>query len=63
MHDGGYGFGESTFPGGGWMKWREGPNRPFRCHPGEALRLSQLLLVRSPRCVVSTLSKPPPQSM
>ncbi len=26
----------------GWsMKWREGPNRPFRCHPGEDLGLSR----------------------
>jgi hypothetical protein len=35
------GFGESTFPGGGWMKWREGPNRPFRSRPGEDLGLSR----------------------
>ena len=34
-------FSEQFLHEGRWMKWREGPNRPFRCHPGEDLRLSR----------------------
>jgi hypothetical protein len=56
-------FGEFTFPEGECMKRLENLTAP-KISPWRGPKvLSQLLKVLSSRCMVSTLSKPAPQSM